>query len=70
MADEAARTHAEFALRSMAIELLALADELGVGAVHVYADPVAPTYISWCAWPREGGEQPVVTGDALEGVDA
>lgn len=46
----AGRTEAEMALRSFAIDLMALAEELGVGAVSLYADPEPPRFATGCAW--------------------
>lgn len=54
-------TRVEFALRSFAADLLALAEELGVGPINVYADPEGAQFVTGCAWPKGGGEEAVAS---------
>ena len=49
-------TQAEMALRSFAIDLLALCDELGVAAIQLYADGEdSEKFVSGCAYLPNGG---------------
>jgi hypothetical protein len=59
----------EMALRSYAIDLLQLAQELGVGPIDVYADPDGVGFITGCAWPKEGGETPVASFSEFPGEE-
>ena len=57
------KTAIEFALRSVAIDLLALTERLGIGPATVYVDGRGSSdYIQFAAW-GEDGVTPLVSAD-------
>lgn len=48
------KTAIEFALRSIAIDLLDLSYRLGIGPATVYVDPRSGGYIQFAAWDKDG----------------
>lgn len=48
------KTAIEFALRSIAIDLLDLSHRLGIGPTTIYADPRSGGYIQFAAWDKDG----------------